>query len=349
MKLSIIIPVYNSEKYLRRCVESVLAQTYKNLEIILVDDCSTDESWNICNSLRESDQRIKAFHFQKNGGVSHARNYGMERANGEYIAFVDSDDYIKDDMYEKLLQIAEHHKADVVSSDIDINGKNIACNVQPNCFYNKKRIQNEILPLFTYSGSIGTMAFTNKIFRWDAIKNIRFYEEFSYQEDLMFMINVYGNIDSFYYLPEAFYEYIPLHTGLYSSYRKDSGEKFIEARKRMLMLIKRYDIKINTVNFNNTFLYNISFYIYRTIKHKEIGKERKKLIMEILTNCVVIECCEELSKNATSFDRRIAKAIKNQNNSFALLLIKFVYSGNAKKVQGLISKLKNTRNFRDGK
>lgn len=68
MKLSIIIPVYNSEKYLRRCVESVLAQTYKNLEIILVDDCSTDESWNICNSLRESDQRIKAFHFQKNGG-----------------------------------------------------------------------------------------------------------------------------------------------------------------------------------------------------------------------------------------------------------------------------------------
>lgn len=344
MKLSIIIPVYNSEKYLKRCVESVMEQTYKNLEIILVDDCSTDESGNICDSLQELDKRIKVFHFSQNGGVSHARNYGMEKASGEYLAFVDSDDYIKSDMYEKLLHIAEYHKVDVVSSDLEINGENISCNVKPNYFYDKKKIQNEILPLFTYSGSIGTMAFTNKIFRWDTIKNIRFYEEFSYQEDLMFMINVYGNIDSFYYLPEAFYEYIPLHTGLYSSYRKDSGKKFIEARKRLLMLIERYDIKIDTLQFNNTFLYNINFYIYRTIKHKEIGKERKKLIIEVLTDRVVIECCEELSKKATSFDRRIAKTIKNQNNYLTLLLIELVYSGKAKKIQGLISKLKNTSN-----
>ena len=101
--ISIIVPVYKVEKYLEKCVKSILKQTYTNLEIILVDDGSPDNSGKMCDELAKVDDRIKVYH-KKNGGLSDARNYGVERANGEYIGFVDSDDYIHECMYEKLYE-----------------------------------------------------------------------------------------------------------------------------------------------------------------------------------------------------------------------------------------------------
>ena len=102
-QISIVVPVYNVEQYLEKCVNSIINQTYKNLEIILVDDGATDSSGNMCDELAKSDNRIKVYH-KENGGLSDARNYGVERATGEYIGFVDSDDYIDSEMYEKLYE-----------------------------------------------------------------------------------------------------------------------------------------------------------------------------------------------------------------------------------------------------
>ena len=99
--ISIIVPVYKVEKYLEKCVNSILKQTYTNLEIILVHDGSPDKCGQLCDELAKTDDRIKVFH-KENGGLSDARNYGVERANGEYIGFVDSDDYIHECMYEEL-------------------------------------------------------------------------------------------------------------------------------------------------------------------------------------------------------------------------------------------------------
>lgn len=101
--ISIIVPVYKVEKYLEKCVKSILKQTYTNLEIILVDDGSPDKCGQLCDELAKIDDRIKVFH-KENGGLSDARNYGVERANGEYIGFVDSDDYIHECMYEELYE-----------------------------------------------------------------------------------------------------------------------------------------------------------------------------------------------------------------------------------------------------
>ena len=101
--ISIIVPVYKVEKYLEKCVKSILNQTYTNLEIILVNDGSPDECGRLCDKLAKVDDRIKVFH-KENGGLSDARNYGVERASGEYIGFVDSDDYIHENMYEKLYE-----------------------------------------------------------------------------------------------------------------------------------------------------------------------------------------------------------------------------------------------------
>ena len=99
--ISIIVPVYKVEKYLEKCVKSIIGQTYKNLEIILVDDGSPDNCGKLCDEFAALDNRIKVYH-KENGGLSDARNYGVEKATGKYIGFVDSDDYIHEEMYEKL-------------------------------------------------------------------------------------------------------------------------------------------------------------------------------------------------------------------------------------------------------
>lgn len=114
--ISVIVPVYNVEKYLERCIDSLLSQTYKNLEIILVDDGSTDNSGQICDKYGECDKRIVVIH-KENGGLSSARNEGINCSNGEYIGFIDSDDWVDERMYEVLLCNLIKYDADI--SDID--------------------------------------------------------------------------------------------------------------------------------------------------------------------------------------------------------------------------------------
>ena len=115
--ISVIIPVYNVEDYLRKCVDSVLAQTYENLEIILVDDGSPDNCGAICDEYKEKDDRIVVIH-KPNGGLSDARNAGLDIANGDYIGFVDSDDFIEKDMFEYLYSILIDNKADISSCEV---------------------------------------------------------------------------------------------------------------------------------------------------------------------------------------------------------------------------------------
>lgn len=128
--ISVIIPVYNIKEYLPRCVASVCAQTYKNLEIILVDDGSTDGTGELCDELAKKDERIRVYH-KENGGSSSARNLGIEKARGEYLGFVDSDDYISEDMYARLYQALQERKvpiAQIGRDEIDAEG-NILANI----------------------------------------------------------------------------------------------------------------------------------------------------------------------------------------------------------------------------
>lgn len=115
--ISIIVPVYNVEKYLKKCVYSILNQSYKNLEVILVNDGSTDNSGKICDELSREDSRINAYH-KDNGGLSDARNYGVAKANGEYVGFVDSDDYIDQYMYENLYKAIRKYNTQIAECGI---------------------------------------------------------------------------------------------------------------------------------------------------------------------------------------------------------------------------------------
>ena len=114
-KISVIVPVYKVEKYLKQCVDSILSQTYKNLEIILIDDGSPDNCPKIIDEYAKKDRRIIAVH-QKNGGYGKAVNHGLGIAKGKYIAIVEPDDYIAPDMYESLIQLAIETDADIIKS-----------------------------------------------------------------------------------------------------------------------------------------------------------------------------------------------------------------------------------------
>lgn len=112
--VSVIVPIYKVEQYLPQCIDSIIGQTYKDLEIILVDDGSPDACGRICDKYARKDKRIKVYH-KENGGLSDARNYGIRMATGEYLGFVDSDDWVEPEMFESLVRTADENHADIVS------------------------------------------------------------------------------------------------------------------------------------------------------------------------------------------------------------------------------------------
>ena len=143
--ISVIVPVYNAKKYLDRCIQSIINQKYKELEIILVDDGSKDNSLEICKSYADKDNRIQVIH-KENAGVSAARNTGIEAASGDFIAFVDSDDYIDENMYFNMMQKASEYNCDLVMCDcykVRGNNKCIFTHDIISGFYDKEQLYKE--------------------------------------------------------------------------------------------------------------------------------------------------------------------------------------------------------------
>ncbi len=152
---SIIIPVYNVEKYLNKCVDSVLNQTFTDFEVILVDDGSTDNCPAICDSYAEKDKRVKVIH-KPNGGLINARKSGLEIADGNYIGFVDSDDWIEPEMYELFANMIKKYSPDMVLSDFYFdNGNELTNSIQlfEQEFYDKSALKEKLYPKMLFSGT----------------------------------------------------------------------------------------------------------------------------------------------------------------------------------------------------
>ena len=185
--ISIIVPVYNVEKYIEKCLDSIINQTYTNLEIILVDDGSKDRSGEICDIYQKKDKRIKVIH-NTNSGVSKTRNCGLNEANGKYICFADADDYLMEDYVEYLYNLIKENDAQIslttqMFSNFDsIQEKNITTNIL-NAEDTTVRILNYKIPIGVYS----------KLFDADLIKNnnIKFKEELFMGEGFNFNVDCF--------------------------------------------------------------------------------------------------------------------------------------------------------------
>ena len=180
--ISIIVPIYKVEEYIKNCIDSIISQTYKNLEIILVDDGSPDNCGNICEEYSLKDKRIKVIH-KKNGGLSSARNAGLDIASGEYIGFIDSDDWIEGDMYESLYNALVEYNADIsVCGRYIVQGNRITTisdSEKAEVFTRREALSELVLD--EYSG-MKNFAW-DKLYKKELFENIR-YPEGKYYEDI---------------------------------------------------------------------------------------------------------------------------------------------------------------------
>lgn len=192
-ELSIIVPVYKTEKYLPKCIDSILAQTFTDFELILIDDGSPDRCGEICDEYAAKDDRIIVIH-QKNQGVSAARNAGLDIAKGEYIGFVDSDDWIEPEMYEMLWGIAKERNTQVVAcglSHSNEDGVYLFSELDAELEYGREEL---LRSLFAMPNQFGGCLF-NKIYNGKTIKGIRFYTDVQYAEDRMYLLNCYNKMN----------------------------------------------------------------------------------------------------------------------------------------------------------
>lgn len=197
-RISVIIPVYNAEKTIVKCIESIVNQTYKNIDIIIIDDGSKDNSYVICNKIAENYNNIKVY-TQENSGVSKARNEGLKLADGEYVTFVDADDYLEqDDAYEKMMAFYKEN------FDLVMCGTTQSKKIEKDMFFIKNDNLNYLFDKNYYRGFVA-----NKIYKSIIIQknNILFDEEIAILEDLLFNYQYMLNCNKTVYLKEKLYHY----------------------------------------------------------------------------------------------------------------------------------------------
>lgn len=230
--ISVVIPVFNSEKTIERCIESVINQTYRNLQIIIVDDGSNDGSGEICDRYAGIDNRILVIH-QDNGGVTRARKVGLSKATGDYIGFVDSDDYAEPDLYQRLYELLIKTRCDFIHSGfISVSEKN--GKICPHNNYKQQIIEldstvkkNTFIERYLYSDDDYRIDFSmwSKLFKAQLIKSsfAKVPNSITLGEDGIAFFNCVKEADSLYMLPECHYNYV-VHDG---SVSHNSGVKYI--------------------------------------------------------------------------------------------------------------------------
>lgn len=265
-KVSIIVPVYNVEKYLERCINSLRNQTFRDIEIILVNDSSSDSSLEICQIAAKEDSRIKLVNKEKNEGLGKTRNSGLEIATGEYIGFVDSDDFVDYDMYRILYKKASEYDSDLVMSGFVFVGGNIFSKagecVRKTYFDSDTHFDTEESIKELRMGIIGAlpedaddskygMSVCKNLFRHEIIiqNNIIFQSEREVlSEDALFMLDYIACIKKAIGINEAFYNYCRNECSLSKSYKKDRFEKSLvfvnEVEKRFKEDLEERDYRI---------------------------------------------------------------------------------------------------------
>ncbi len=253
-EISVIVPVYNTEKYLARCVESLKKQTFKNIEIILVDDGSGEKCAAMCDEIAKTDNRIIVIH-KKNAGAGLARNTGLEAATGEYIGFLDSDDYIEVEMYERLLETAKKNNAALVMSGVAFVGGNVFAKdgdyvvrsyfeketVFENADGKKQLILGVVgaLPHEPYDSRYG-VGLSKSLFKRSVIteNNIKFLSEREVlSEDTLFMVDFISRCERAVGISGAYYCYCRNDDSVSKAYKSDRLEKvvsFIEILEKRL-------------------------------------------------------------------------------------------------------------------
>ncbi len=286
--ISIIVPVYNRENKVGSCIASILNQTYTDLELILVDDGSTDNSVAVCEEYAKQDKRIRIIQ-KENGGVSSARNCGIKEARGEYVQFVDSDDTIDKEMTQKLYETIQKTCADeVICGFFEIHSKameNVIRIPQKECVTAVSNMEIEVEHLIQ---NCLIQSCWNKLYRKEKIKEF-FSEDYSYGEDLLFNLAYLKNIETVAFIPKAYYEYDCRGESITSSYRKDEIEIRIHLMQEVLAFSEAYLEGTQVVReFADKTMRAVIYSLFDIYQDERLSKQkRKQKILGYLKNQTV--------------------------------------------------------------
>lgn len=274
--ISVIIPVYKVEKYLEKCIESIIKQTYTNLQIILVDDGSPDNCGKICDEYAKKDSRIEVIH-KINGGLSDARNVGINRANGRYIGFVDSDDYIKEDMYEKLINLIKEYNADVSICNLyDVfDGKKYVRN-KDNGIHEYSRI--DILKEILLDKNIQSYAW-NKLYKKELFDEIKYPIGKKY-EDIGTTFYLFEKCNKIVVTSEPEYYYLKRADSLVNNVTESTILDYTEIIIQRYIYIKQNIKELR--KYNNYYLAKILITAHNDMKIlKNVSEKMKKRYKEL--------------------------------------------------------------------
>ena len=320
--LSIIIPVYNGEKYIEKCLDSVLSQTYSNIEVIIINDGSTDNSYQILQEYAKQDNRIFLLN-QENAGSSLTRNTGIKYSKGEYITFVDVDDYLEIDAYEKVMN--------KLQDDIDIACFSVSCD------YTKENYSiNKILKSGIFSKDEAVIelfnkdifnALWNKVYKVSLIKNKDYFpHEFNQGEDLIFNCKVFKQANKILLMNDIFYHYIYQENAtMISSFTKNNDLVLKNKQEYVFDLLSDIDMQIYydyMLKEYEVFVINL----FMANNDLSFG-EKKKMIENNLSDKQIIK-----KGVSTSFYGKIFKSLANTNTFF--LIIGYYILSAAKNIAG---------------
>ncbi|MEG1141744.1 MAG: glycosyltransferase [Clostridia bacterium] len=270
-KLSIIVPVYNVDKYINKCIESILAQTFTDFELLLVNDGSLDSSGSICDEYEKKDSRIKVFH-KENGGVSSARNLGLENARGEWIAFVDGDDWISPEMYKKLLVYSEN---DIIlcgyieKDDNKENCKPILFPTGP--VIDSKLFLSKIIGPLEFGLPIQMGAIWMGIFKKQLIGKNRFLN-IRMCEDKLFLINIILLNPNIYISSESLYFYRVNRESTTKKYSCSLIDDLTKAQAYTKEILENYEVyTLYKREYNNTSLFFLEMICYNEAWNHKIS------------------------------------------------------------------------------
>lgn len=271
-KISVIVPVYKAEKFLRKCIDSILAQTFTDFELLLIDDGSPDNSGKFCDEYAEKDSRIRVFH-KENGGVSSARNVGLDNARGEWIAFVDADDWSEKDMLYEMCVHAIKNNVNVVVAPFYVN----ECHKQRIDYQQKEYLPQNFLKAILEGKAMGSL--WNKLIHRNLYDNIRFDTNITYCEDVLALSQILYKADvRISFVNKPYYHYVQVETSITHKINRNTFDMifaFISKLELILHKNKYSDMGILNVKRISTLIRMVKSQLY---SYKELVSVYKSII-----------------------------------------------------------------------
>lgn len=319
VEISIIVPVFNVEKYINKCIDSILMQTFSNFELILVDDGSTDNSGKICDEYLGKDNRIKVIH-QKNSGLSCARNVGIENSTGNFLGFVDSDDYLESDMYQILYDDIKHFDADISVCQFydEYDGKRYFNNRKSKI---KRCVFDNISAFkFTVEGNFLTVNAVNKLYSRRLFDNVRYPVGKTYEDAFVTPILMF-NSKRISYNPSPKYVYVHRKNSITSSEYNPSDFCIIEAYENIFLFAKKNIPSLSYTAYQKC-LYSYSSFLDKVILIKNFKNKNliNKIIKILKRNSLNI-----LTSNCFSWKKKLKIIFIKINLKLYKFILKLVY------------------------